>query len=187
VDLKRFENDRKIDPAGLDLAAATQAEVFFYWAQKSIEAKMAQDKAKQVFDLIESRLKLQARAEPERFGLTKVTEASLDEVVKTQNEYLKGQEDHFKAREESLLLEVVVQALEQRKRMIEVMVTLHGQQYFAGPSVPHDLVATWHSYQESRREKLTDVQKQVSRKRPATVTNLVYGGDKNEEEGKTTS
>ena len=163
MDLKRFENDRKIDPAGLDLAAATQPEVFFYWAQQSVDARMAQDRAKLTFELVESRLKLQARSLPENFGLAKVTESGLEEVVKTQSEYLAAQEIFVKAREESLLLDWAVQAMEQRKRMIEVLVTLHGQQYFAGPSVPHNLVENWNIYQAGRQEKLNDRQRRSAR------------------------
>jgi hypothetical protein len=165
MDLKRFENDRKIDPSSLDLVAATQSEVFFYWAQRAVEARMASDRAKLAFDLVESRLKLQARANPADFGLAKVTESGVDEVVKVNKEYLAAQEEYLKAREESLLLDWAVQALEQRKRMIEVLVTLHGQQYFAGPSVPNNLVENWLTYQEGRREKLNETQRRTVRRR----------------------
>ena len=164
MELKRFEEDRKIDPASLHLVAATQSDVFFYWAQKSVEARMAQDRSKLKFELVESRLKVQARSRPEDFGLSKVTEGSLDEVVKTHEEYLAAQEIFFIAREESLLLDWAVQALEQRKRMIEVLVTLHGQQYFAGPATPHDLVENWNTYQSGRREQLNDSQRRLGRR-----------------------
>jgi hypothetical protein len=164
MDIKRFNADHSIDPASLDLAAATQAEVFFYWAQQSVSAKMALDQAKSKFELIESRLKIQARSSPEEFGIGKVTEGSLDEVVKTHKDYLEAQDVLFKVREDSLLLDWAVQALEQRKRMIEVLVTLHGQQYFAGPATPHDLVENWNSYQTGKRERLNDTQRGVARR-----------------------
>lgn len=164
MDIKRFENDRKIDPASLDLVAATQPEVFFYWAQQAVEARILQDRAKLNFELVESRLKIQARSNPEDFGLAKVTESALDEVVKSHTEYLEAQGALFKVREESMLLDCAVQAIEQRKRMIEVLVTLHGQQYFAGPSVPHDLVTNWSVYQSSRCDQLNESQKSMARR-----------------------
>jgi len=163
MDLIGFEEDRKIDPAALDLAAATQPEIFFRWAQQSVEARMAMDRAKLTLELVESRLKLQARNAPEQFGLAKVTEGSLDEVVKTHKDLLEAQQSYFEAREESLLLDWAVGALEQRKRMIEVLVTLHGQQYFAGPATPHDLVDNWNEYQSKKQEILNDRQKKKAR------------------------
>lgn len=165
MDLKRFETDRKIDPSALDLAAATQAETFFYWAQQSVAARMAMDRAKLTLELVESRLKQKARANPDEFDLAKVTEGSLDEVVKGHSEYLESQDTYMKAREESLLLDWAVGAMEQRKRMIEVLVTLHGQQYFAGPSIPHDLAENWNAYQVGRQKELNERQVKVSRKR----------------------
>lgn len=163
MDLKRFEDDRKIDPSALDLVAATQSEVFFFWAQKSVQARMSQDRAKLAFELVVSRLKLSARTSPQDFGLSKVTEGGLDEVVKTHKEFVAAQEVYLNAHEESLLLDWAVQALEQRKRMIEVLVTLHGQQYFAGPSVPHDLVENWNAYQLGKQERLNDRQRKSGR------------------------
>jgi len=44
--------------------------------------------------------------------------------------------------------------MEQRKRMLELLVTLHGQEYFAGPSVPRNLIDAWKEAKKSKAEEL---------------------------------
>lgn len=168
MDRERFNQDQKIDPSKLDLAAATQAETFFYWAEQAAQARSKQDRAKLKIELVEARLSLDCRDNPLSFGLTKVTEASVIAAIKGHDDYLQAVVDYQTAREESLLLDVAVQAMEQRKRMIEVLVTLHGQQYFAGPSVPHDLVTAWMDYQQRGLNRVEDLQRERARRRVVT-------------------
>jgi hypothetical protein len=50
-----------------------------------------------------------------------------------------------------------VSAIEQRKSMIEALIKLHGQQYFAGPSIPRQL-------NEEREKRSENVQKKIASK-----------------------
>jgi len=154
-----------LNPEQLDIEAVCQAELFLEWAEKSVEAKAEADRLKRELDTEEALTSLRIREKPEDFGLERVTEGAIVSAVKTNKAYLKALEAYQEARKTSALYDQVVNALEQRKRMIEVLVTLHGQQYFAGPSVPRDLVAEWKEHQEARSEKVTSRQKSVARKR----------------------
>lgn len=165
MDAKRMAKDRLIDPSELDLCAATQADVFFYWAEQASEARAKLDRAKMQIELVENRLALDCRTEPSKFGLMKVTEAAITATVKNSEEYKEAVDQYLKAKQESQLADAAVNAMEQRKRMIEVLVTLHGQQYFAGPSVPRDLVTAWSDRQKAREADLNTKQGARARKK----------------------
>ena len=164
MDMVRFHADQKLDPTQLDLAAALQGELFFYWAEQAVAARRMVDHTKLALELEENRLSLECRQDPESFGLTKATEAAITAAIKVNKEYQIASTALMDARHESNLLDAAVSAMEQRKRMIEVLITLHGQQYFAGPSVPRDLGAAWSKHQEDREASLASMQQDRVRK-----------------------
>lgn len=164
MDAERMAKDRLIDPSQLDLAAATQADVFFHWAKEASEARGKMDQAKIQIELVENRIALDCRSNPEKYGLAKTTEAAIAAVVKNHREYQQAVSRHLKAMQESQLAVCAAAAMEQRKRMIEVLVTLHGQQYFAGPSVPRDLVTAWNDRQKQQEADLNKKQGARARK-----------------------
>jgi len=130
-----------------------------------VAAKHRMDRVRLVMDSLERDLSLQCRQNPESFHLTKVTEASVVMAVKSHPDYMEAATRVLDSRNDVALLEVAVQAMEQRKRMIEVLVTLHGQQYYAGPSTPRDLVTVYNDYQEIKTANLSQRQKAKVRRR----------------------
>jgi hypothetical protein len=161
----RFTEDKKIDPSQLDVECVKQAERFFDWAQQSIEARAEVDRTKLQMDTIEARLQLRCRDKPEEFGLVKTTEAAINAVVKVHKDYVTAYENHIDAREVSMLLDKAVAAMEMKEKMLKNLITLHGQQYFAGPSVPRDLVAEWQEYQQQVEDRVNAKQKTRARLR----------------------
>lgn len=157
-----FELDLKIDPEQLDVEAGMQGELFFKWASKATRAKSKVDRKKFALDILYSTLMSKARKNPESFGLAKVTENALDSAVKSSAKYQEAYEEWLDAKESSSLYDRGVEAMEQKKRMIEVLITLHGQQYFAGPAVPRDLNAAFKDAQEKRSK---DVKEKVQIRR----------------------
>ena len=160
-----FAQDRTIDPLALDVEAAQQADLFFKWAERSIEARSEMDEAKLKLDTTEARLAIECRKTPENFGLSKITEAAVAVAVKTADRYLNAYDNFLRAKETAGLLGQAVEAMEQKKRMIEVLITLHGQQYFAGPSVPRDLASAWHEHQAKAEADVNTRQRSAARQR----------------------
>jgi hypothetical protein len=152
VDVTEFEQDKKIDPGALDIEACQQAELFFKWAERAIDARHEYDQAKFRMGVKEADLAIRIRKEPSKFGIAKVTDKSVDAAISKHPEYQEAHEDYLDARRNSMLLDKAVDAMEQKKRMIEVMITLHGQSYFAGPSVPRDIVSAFHEKTKEREE-----------------------------------
>ena len=165
MDRSQFDIDKTIDPGQLDVEAVQQAGLFFKYAEESVKAKAQVDRMKMALDVMEAKLQAEVRESPEKFGLVKVTEAAIAAAVKTSTRYTDAYDAFLKAREVSGLVDVAREAMEQKKRMIEVLVTLHGQQYFAGPSVPRNLVDAWQEHQKNVTGEVNDRQIGRARKR----------------------
>jgi len=97
--------------------------------------------------------------------LDKVTESAIASRARIDDEYVELYKELLDAKAESALLDQAVAAMEQRKRMLEILVTLHGQEYFAGPSVPRSLVDAWKEHQGRQTARVNDKQQAALRKR----------------------
>lgn len=165
MDHSEFEEDKRINPGQLDIESCQQADLFFKWAERAIEARHDMDTTKAKRDMVEMRIQMQVRKAPHKFGIEKVTEATITATAKIHADVEKANDDYLNARRNSGMLDAAVSAMEMKKRMIEVMITLHGQKYFAGPSVPRDLVSAYQEISKEREEGASDRQKARARKR----------------------
>lgn len=164
MDRDAFERDHKIDPNELDVECARQPETFFRWAEQSVDAKGEVDRLKLQLEVLEARLELKIRKDPGRYALgEKTTEGAIKARVKIDDDYLELHKRYHKAKDESALLDKAVMAMEMKKRMLEVLVTLHGQNYFAGPSTPRDLGAAYLLQQQTADKRLNERQARVVR------------------------
>lgn len=161
----QFRDDLRIDVNALDVAAATQADLFFYWAEKSAKTKTKYERTKQQLDLLRARLQLEARESPEKFGLVRVTEAAITAVVEGSETVIEKVGELLRAREDVLVLEQCVAAMDQRKKMICELISLHGLQYFAGPSTPRNIMSAYKDHAKRREEDLRRRQQATLSKR----------------------
>jgi len=165
MDRNDFQDDLVIDPNELDVQAAKQGELFFKWAEKAALAKAKVDETKLRLEVCAAEVSSKVRTDPGKYGLSKVTEAGVETAVKESSEYREAYEDWIKARANSGLLDKAVEAMEQKKRMIEVLITLHGQSYFAGPAVPRNIAEAWLKEKEGRGKRVVDKTKKRLRKK----------------------
>ena len=165
MDANEFTHDRTIDPSQLDMECVRQADRFFAWAERAAEAGAEVDRTKLTMEVTQARLEIECRQTPEKFGLVKITEGGIKAAVIMSDRYEDARQAHINARRESALLDAAVAAMEQKKRMIESLITLHGQSYFAGPSVPRDLVGAWLEARKGTEKAVNDKQRPLSRKR----------------------
>ncbi len=166
MDLNEFDNDKSIEPGQLDVEIVRQPDLFFKWAERAVAARKEMDRAKLALDILEAKLDSQCRDNPETFGLQRVTESAVSLAIKKSKRYKDAYHAYIDARHTAALLDKAVEAMEQKKRMLEILVTLHGQQYFAGPSVPRDLVGEFQRHREAISKRTNERQlKKVRRVR----------------------
>ena len=146
-----YEKDLKIDEDSLDLMWLDQASLFMRYAKHSAEMRRDLDDAKQKLDIVKADIDKQIREDPEKFGITKVTEGSIQSALLTEGTYNIEYKKFLDVKFEADMAQAAVNCFNQRKEALENLVKLHGQSYFAGPSVPHDL-----SKLKKEREKSTE-------------------------------
>lgn len=104
---------------------------------ETVTAKLAKMKqraadAKAEFERVTAVQTLKARSEPDKFGLDKVTDASVEAAVVASEPYQEAQKALNKARFRVDQLQGDVDTLSTKKKALEDLVQLHFQSYFSG-------------------------------------------------------
>lgn len=164
MDRNEFDRDQRIDPEQLDVECLRQAELFFKWSERACRAREHLEKQKLRLEILEADLLHRCRRKPQRFGLTKSTEGAIAAAVRRSPEYMDASDDLLKAKNDSAILDRAVATMEMKKRMLESLIQLHGQQYFAGPTTPRNLPSEWERKKQAE-QRLNQRQIRVVRKR----------------------
>jgi hypothetical protein len=109
------------------------------------------NKAKEKLEFVEAELDREIRSNPVEHGLEKVTESTVKHVIIVSHTYVDAKERYINARYEYSVAKGAVTAFQHRKNALENLVTLHGQQYFSGPSVPKNISREWEREQKQAR------------------------------------
>ena len=160
-----FEKDLEIDIDNLEVEAMRQPELYFKYSSLAQEAREEFDLAKMNLGITEAELSRKVRLKPKAFGMIKLTEPSIKEAVATHPEQISAYKKMIKARSEADLLNKAQEAMEQRKRMLELLVTLLGREYFAGPSMPHTSTELWNQVKKKKGEETQKKMVKRTRKR----------------------
>ena len=146
-----YEKDLRIDEDALDLELLNQASLFMRYAKHYAFTQKEVENAKQILDLTKADLDLKIRSNPEKFKIEKVTEGAIQAAILINEEFQEANQQCLDAQYEKNMAGNAVQSMTMRKEMLEGMIKLLAQSYFAGPSVPHDL-----SKLKKEREKTTE-------------------------------
>lgn len=121
----------EIDKDNLDKECIRLPADYRRYAFLAAEAKRDVQEAKAALDVAEAELSRDIRSNPGKYGLEKVTETALKELVLLQDGFKETQSDLFKAQHRAEMCQAVVWALEHKKRSLTLLVDLHGMGYFA--------------------------------------------------------
>lgn len=158
-----YEQDVSIDETALDVEWLQQANLMYKYARYHAETKKAMDEAKERLDFIKAKLEMDIRANPEDYGLSKVTESAIASTVLLQSEYQEASKKYIEAKYENDVATAAVRAIDQKKTALENLVKLLSVNYFAGPSAPRDLPLEWNEHIKRREQK--ELNKNVKIKR----------------------
>jgi len=134
-----YEDDMYIADDELDLEFLGQPALMAKYSRELAEARRDRDLAKEALDLKKAEIDLDIRDNPGNYHLEKVTVAAVEACILMEEDYQIAQKTVHDANFEVNVLQGVVSAIEHRKSALEHLVKLYGQNYFAGPAVPHDL------------------------------------------------
>ncbi len=178
-----YAEDLKINPDQLDVEWLEQPLRFHIYSTKSAEANKFVRKCDELVKVIRSELILEASAKGESIlgkGV-KPTAPNIEAYYRNNAEYKKAKVALHDAQYNQEMLTNVVYAFHQRKSALENLTRLHGQNYFAGPTLPRDLSEEYKEKQKEkiqtqRRERTKNVVKK-SRRNTYNIIDVVPGKD----------
>lgn len=122
-----------IDAMQLDKEWQGQARRYKEVAEQLADQRAKTDAAKAELELTTAELRLAIRTDPEAYGLAKVTEAALEDMVKLQPRYKRAVQTLADAKHEQDVVAALVEAMQHRKYALQELVALHLAGYFAAP------------------------------------------------------
>ena len=145
-----YEKDIRIDPDALDVEWLQQASLTFTYADHCAKVRQDLDYVKQRMDIIMAELDSEVRSDPEEFGLEKITEAAIRNAIIQTTKYQEIHAEYLSAKYEYEMAQAAIKALDQKKSALENLVRLHGQSYFAGPTIPRDISKEWEQVEKGK-------------------------------------
>ncbi len=110
-----------------------QAALMLDYGIKLADAMQEEDEARGELDVVKATLDAAIRANPEGYGIAKITENTVAAVVMTQREYAKADGRRNTALHDRRLLQAAVDAIGHRKSSLQGMTDLFMRQWYADP------------------------------------------------------
>lgn len=123
----------QIDQHALDTEWLNQPTLYFDYSSKLADARKDHDESKSKLDITYAEMDAAIRSDPEEYGLEKITEGAIKSAIQQHEDYQVAEEDLRDCKHTVDVLSAAVSALDQRKRALESLVSLHGQNYFSEP------------------------------------------------------
>jgi hypothetical protein len=123
-------NERMLDAEWL-----RQPRLYMKYALELADAKARHAERKAGLDTCRAEIDLDIRLKPKEYNIEKVTESTIASSILMQPEYKQAMERLIVAKHRVDILEAVCVALDHRKKALENLVFLHGQNYFSKPRV----------------------------------------------------
>jgi hypothetical protein len=123
----------EIDENRLDDEWIGQPRLYYEYASKLADAKRDLEEAKAEAEVTKANLAQLIRTDPEKFGLVKVTEKSVEEAVAVQNDLADALREVREARHLVDVLTGAVASLDHRKKALEKLVELFLANYYSSP------------------------------------------------------
>lgn len=130
---KKQPSDFMPDKDDLDGEWVRQPELYHEYATQLADARLDLEEKRNALDVIQAELDNDIRTDPDAYGFTKVTDAVVKATLPAQPEYKKATDRVNKARHRVHILEAAVASLDHKKKALENLVYLHGQNYFSSP------------------------------------------------------
>ena len=143
TEVSEYEMDLFIDPNALDIECLQQANHFFKYSKRQAEAARGKDRAEKRKLVVRGQLRKSMALAGE-----KVTEGSLDEALALNP----ISDELIEAKFEENMCEAAVKSFAQRKGMLDDLIQLSVQDYFAGPKEPRNLGAEYTRKKEQQKE-----------------------------------
>jgi aminoglycoside phosphotransferase len=149
MDREQYRKALEIDHLALDQEWLVQPKLFFRFAARLADKKQEYQEVKRELDLLHAEISKKIRSSPSKWELVKPSNEVVLNTVTIQPEYQDKVKEVNKKRHEVDVLEALVSAMDHKKRALERLVILHGQNYYSTPKVD---ACSMESIQEVERQ-----------------------------------
>jgi len=118
----------------LDWESERHGDLVYKYAEELANAKAELEDLKLVLEIERAELDKDIRADPEAWGIGKITEEAVRTTILLQTVIKKLTRKINKAKHHVDIVQAALTALEAKRRSMDNLVSLHGQQYFASSS-----------------------------------------------------
>ena len=126
-----FKEDLKIDKYSLDKELVNQPSLFIDWAEKTVEMEFKRDSLKDLIEVEKAILEKAIRANPDQFGISKITEKGVLATIITNKEIMKLSAELLEISKQAKLFGSVKTAFDHRMRSLEKLTTLNQSGYYS--------------------------------------------------------
>jgi hypothetical protein len=126
-----FKDDLKIDKYSLDEEWLKQPSLFLQWAEETVEAQSVRDRCKDVLDLTRAELDSDVRSNPLKYGLDKITEGAIQNIIIQNVRFREVTEKHLVSIKEAKILDVAREAFEHKRKALEALTQLYLSGYWS--------------------------------------------------------
>lgn len=136
-----YEHDMIIDESALDVELLDQVPLAMRYIKHAVQARREERLAAEKVKTTRSELINEANEDPEGcVGKPKPNAQDIEAFYRNDSRYVEVKQEWIEAAYEAEYAELAQKEVSWgRRQVLEKLVTLHGQQYFAGPKVPRDL------------------------------------------------
>jgi hypothetical protein len=159
-----YEKDSTIDPSALDVEWIEQPNLARKYGKHYAECVRTLAQAEESVKIIRSELIAEANTNPRKCcGKEKPNAADIEAYYRNSDLHKAAKTAWIDAEYELNMAEAAKTAITYgKKSALENLVKLHGQSYFAGPSVPRDLSKEWES---KENQKSVDSKVKITRRK----------------------
>lgn len=123
----------EVDPEQLDEQWFVFPREYAQHAYALADARQEFERAKAKRDVIEAEIDKEIRLEPEKFGISKITETIVAKTVQLHKRFRKAEEEVIIAKHSLDIHQATVDAMDVKKKGLEVVVQLRLASYYAEP------------------------------------------------------
>ena len=148
-----YEADVKIEESALDVEWLQQPTLALKYGRHAAHMRKLANLADQRVKVVAAELTRAVAEDPRSHtGKEKPTVGEVEAYVRTHPDHQAAKEAWIEADYEATYAETAHKEISfTRKQALENLVTLHGQNYFAGPSIPRDLSREWEKRSHQRK------------------------------------
>lgn len=162
-----YEQDMMIDHTALDVEWLDQASLALKYGRHVIDLRHQLQMAEEEVKTVRSELVDSVNRNPKSTtGKEKPTATDIEAYYRKHPDYKEAVKEKLDLEAEVNMAEIAKnEIVYTRKQALENLVILHGQQYFAGPSVPRDLNKEWRKRHEDEEKANDGVSQRMKRRR----------------------